>query len=194
LLGFRLARHNVRTCPREALVRKIIIGRGALAAFALLAAFGVAACSPNSAPSSAGSGNGSSTTPAATTSTSPKANAAPSATSRTSFVPMQSGQGGEFLSPSGNISCEIDYNPNGNQTAYCETGTPAQSVTMSATGSYITCAGEQCLGNAGIGTPTLAYGTETGVGPFVCESATTGITCTANGRGFRISRSGITPV
>jgi hypothetical protein len=107
---------------------------------------------------------------------------------------MQSGQGGEFLSPSGNISCEIDYNPNGNKAAYCETGTPAQSVTMSATGSYVTCTGEQCLSNAGIGTPTLAYGTETGVGPFVCESATTGITCTANDRGFRISRSGITPV
>jgi len=56
------------------------------------------------------------------------------------------------------------------------------------------CTGVQCLGNAGINTPTLGYGQATGVGPFVCESATTGITCTANGRGFLISSAGITQV
>jgi hypothetical protein len=65
---------------------------------------------------------------------------------------------------------------------------------MGVTGSYTTCTGEQCLANAGMDTPTLAYGTATGVGPFVCESATMGVTCTANGRGFLISASGITPV
>lgn len=64
---------------------------------------------------------------------------------------------------------------------------------MGVTGSYTTCTGEQCLSNAGLGTPTLAYGTATGVGPFVCESSTAGITCTGDGKGFRISRSGITP-
>jgi hypothetical protein len=62
---------------------------------------------------------------------------------------------------------------------------------MSVTGTYTTCNGQQCLGNAGDGTPTLAYGTETGVGPFLCESATTGVTCTADGKGFQISTSGI---
>jgi hypothetical protein len=104
---------------------------------------------------------------------------------------MQTTTGGEFVSPSGNISCEV-----GLTSAYCETGTPAQSVTMKGTdGTYTTCTGQQCLSNAGDGTPTLAYGTETGVGPFLCESATTGVTCTAaNGRGFQISRSGITSV
>jgi len=84
--------------------------------------------------------------------------------------------------------------PSGLTHAYCQTGTPAQSVTMDATGSYTTCTGVQCLGNAGINTPTLGYGQATGVGPFVCESATTGITCTENGRGFLISSAGITPV
>jgi hypothetical protein len=78
--------------------------------------------------------------------------------------------------------------------AYCQTATPAQSVNMNVTGTYTTCAGLQCLGNSGIGTPTLAYGQATGVGPFVCESATTGMTCTADGKGFLISSSGITPV
>jgi hypothetical protein len=106
---------------------------------------------------------------------------------------MQTAQGGEFVSPSGNISCEVDYNRNGVTEAYCQTGTPAQSVTMGVTGSFTTCTGDQCLANAGMGTPTLAYGTATGVGPFVCESATTGVTCTAEGKGFQISTAGITP-
>jgi hypothetical protein len=65
---------------------------------------------------------------------------------------------------------------------------------MGVTGRYTTCAGQQCLGNPGTDTPTLGYGTATGVGPYRCESATTGVTCTADGRGFRISASGITPV
>jgi hypothetical protein len=64
---------------------------------------------------------------------------------------------------------------------------------MSATGSYTACTGQQCLGNPGTGTPALAYGTATGADPFRCESAATGITCTADGKGFRISASGITP-
>jgi hypothetical protein len=103
---------------------------------------------------------------------------------------MQTATGGEFVSPSGNISCQV-----GLTRALCLTGTPAQSVTMGITGSYTTCTGLQCLSNAGDGTPTLAYGTETGVGPFLCESATTGVTCTTtDGRGFQISSSGITSV
>jgi hypothetical protein len=107
---------------------------------------------------------------------------------------MQTAAGGEFLSPTGNISCEVDDNQAGLTQAYCQTVTPARSVTMSATGSYTTCTGQQCLGNPGAGTPTLAYGTATGAGPFRCESASTGITCAADGKGFQISASGVTPV
>jgi hypothetical protein len=107
---------------------------------------------------------------------------------------MQTAAGGEFLSPSGNISCEVDYQQAGLSKAYCQTATPARSVSMGASGGYTTCAGQQCLGNPGTGTPTLAYGTATGVGPFRCESAATGVTCLANGKGFRISTSGIVPV
>lgn len=107
---------------------------------------------------------------------------------------MQTAMGGEFLSPTGNISCEIDYNRSGVTTqAYCHTVTPPQSVTMDVTGRYTTCTGQQCLGNAGMNTPTLAYGEATGVGPFLCTSAATGVTCTASGKGFMISRAGITP-
>jgi hypothetical protein len=102
---------------------------------------------------------------------------------------MQTAAGGEFLSPSGNISCEVSLTK-----VYCQTGAPAQSVTMTAAGQYTTCAGVTCLGNPGENTPTLAYGKATGVGTFLCVSATTGVTCTTGGRGFRISSSGITSI
>ena len=104
-------------------------------------------------------------------------------------VPMQTATGGEFLSPSGNISCEVHLTQ-----VYCQTGTPSRSVTMGVNGRYTTCTGELCLGNPGEDTPTLAYGTATGVGPFLCESAATGVTCTTGGKGFRISASGTTSV
>jgi hypothetical protein len=102
---------------------------------------------------------------------------------------MQTATGGEFLSPSGNISCEVSL-----ATVYCQTDTPARSVTMTVTGKYTTCAGVTCLGNPGEKTPTLAYGKATGVGSFLCVSATAGVTCTTGGKGFRISTSGITSV
>ena len=128
--------------------------------------------------------------------TSSATTAQPAATSSasTSLVPMQTAAGGEFLSPSGNISCEVDYHRVGLTEVYCQTVTPARSVTMSVAGKYKTCTGEQCLGNPGTGTPTLAYGTATGVGPFRCESAATGVTCVADGKGFRISTSGVAAV
>jgi hypothetical protein len=107
---------------------------------------------------------------------------------------MQTAAGGEFLSPSGNISCEVDYQRAGLTQVFCQTATPARSVRMGVAGKYTTCTGERCLGNPGTGTPTLAYGRATGVGPFRCESAATGVTCLVGGRGFRISTSGMTPV
>jgi len=127
---------------------------------------------------------------APTASSAPSGQSTPSATSF-KLVPMQTATGGEFLSPSGNISCEVSLTK-----VYCQTSTPAQSVSMvGITGKYSTCSGQQCQGNSGDGTPTLAYGTKTGVGPFLCESATTGVICTTtNGKGFQISTSGITSV
>jgi hypothetical protein len=134
-------------------------------------------------------------TPPTTTvpATAPATNTAPTPTTSITFVPMQTATGGEFLTPSGNIECQIDSQA-GLAGAYCQTTTPARSVTMNAAGRYTVCTGLQCLANAGDGTPTLFYGTETGVGPFRCETARTGVTCTADGRGFLISSSGITPV
>lgn len=103
-----------------------------------------------------------------------------------------------FYSPSHNISCEVDYQRVGGTGAgipddtYCQTVVPEQSVTMDPNGSLKNCSGTSCLGNPGEGTATLAYGQTAALGPFTCQSATKGITCTvASGRGFRISRAGI---
>jgi hypothetical protein len=133
------------------------------------------------------------TSPAPGTASATPSASAPAATGHPTASPAAAG-GGEFLSPSGNISCEVDYHRAGLTRVYCQTAQPARSVSMGVNGRYTTCTGEQCLANAGDGTPTLAYGKATGVGPFRCQSAATGITCAADGQGFRISTSGITPV
>lgn len=169
----------------------------------LAAALSLAACSspsPAASPSVPATTARPATGPATSAATASAAAAAPPSTGApatagsTTLVPMQTVAGGEFLSPSGNISCEIDYHRADLTQAYCQTITPARSATMDITGRYTTCTGQQCLGNPGTGTPILAYGTATGVGPFRCESATSGVTCTAGGKGFQISASGITPV
>lgn len=130
-----------------------------------------------------------------TTSTSTFTSTSTSTTTSGRFVPGTS-PNYEFMSPSRNISCEITYGQGApTETAYCETNTPIESVTMSPDGSYRICSGPQCGSNPGVGTPTLAYGDSTGLGPFRCTSTTGGMVCTAEGgKGFEISTSGITPV
>ena len=103
----------------------------------------------------------------------------------------------EFYSPSQNISCEIDYVTSGTPTesVLCTTMSPTQSVVMSADGSLRTCFGMQCGSNAGLNTPTLAYGDSTAVGPFKCTSTKAAMICTVtSGKGFSISRAGFTPI
>ncbi len=105
----------------------------------------------------------------------------------------------EFYSPSQNISCEIDYGTidpgTSTQSVLCETISPTRSVVMAPDGSLRTCYGMQCGSNAGLNTPTLAYGDTTGVGPFRCTSTVAAMNCTVtSGRGFSISRAGITAI
>lgn len=181
-------------------IRTVVISGLGLGVALTLSACGLSAA-PAGAPAATAGGpalGASVSAPAATSapaavSTAPSA-ATPAASPGTSLVPMQTSSGGIFLSPTGNIDCEVDYQRAGQTVAYCQTQTPPESVRMDATGSYTTCKGVQCLANPDPGNPTLAYGTATGVGPFLCTSATTGVTCTANGKGFQISRSGIVAV
>jgi hypothetical protein len=108
------------------------------------------------------------------------------ATAAVGFTPLATADTYAFLSPSGHISCEME------DIIYCQTFSPPQSVHMSADGALTPCTGEGCVGNPGIGTPTLAYGQSARRGPFTCVSQTDGVTCTvASGQGFTISSSGI---
>ena len=168
---------------------------GALACAAVVAAALLAACGTGpvaTSTSSTAAPSTSSTVPPPTTTTS----STPTTTTGAPppLVPMQTTTGGEFVSPSGNISCQVDFSP-ATQGALCLTVSPPRSVNMTVEGTLTQCVGVQCLSNAGLGTPTLAYGTATGVGPFRCVSATTGVTCTVtSGKGFTINAAGITPV
>src|SRR5271154_4988618 len=129
----------------------------------------LAACSSSPAPSSSSTtlstSAASSTTPRSTT----------SSTSETSgtLVP-QTSTGTEFLSPSKNISCEIDSNfgPSAITSTLCLTISPPKSVTLKTDSSLTECTGVNCLSNAGTNTPTLAYGQSITLGPFSCASST----------------------
>jgi hypothetical protein len=108
----------------------------------------LAACSSGGASSSTNTTHPATTTPSTT---------APPATTT---LPLQTPKRGEFYSPSGNISCEIDNVPRV-PTIYCQTLRPPRSATIKPNGSLTICTGN-CLGNPGLDTPTLAYGTATG--------------------------------
>jgi hypothetical protein len=98
-----------------------------------------------------------------------------------------------FLSPSRNISCELDAGKALGTHAYCQTFAPARSVTLSANGAMKTCAGVRCLGNPPEHAEPLAYGRSVVLGPFRCTSLRTGMRCVVSktARGFLISRSRI---
>ncbi len=156
-------------------------------------ALALAACS--SSPSSSNSAL-TTTTASSVTTTSSSSAGTTSSTSQTSgtLVP-QTPTGTEFLSPSKNISCEIDDNfgPSAITSTLCLTISPPKSVTLKTDSSLTECAGVNCLSNAGTNTPTLAYGQSITLGPFTCASSTAGVKCTlASGDGFLISSSAIT--
>ena len=162
---------------------------GAAAVAALL----MAAC--GSTPSANAPTGSTSTTAAATTSSTSTSSTTTSTTAvstTTVTVPLETPTGGEFYSPTKNISCEID-DTTSLQQVYCQTMSPPQSVTMKVDGTLAKCAGQQCLGNPGENTPTLPYGSATGTGPFRCLSTPQGMTCTiTSGKGFQIASGGIT--
>lgn len=123
------------------------------------------------------------------------ATVAPAATPSVTFVPIQRFPEGAFYSPSGNISCDLNYHLDGQTVTSCQTIAPREWVQMGVTGTYkIVCTGQRCGPLSPQPAPTLGYGTATGEGPFRCTSATAGVTCLANDKGFQISRSGVTPV
>jgi hypothetical protein len=107
----------------------------------------------------------------------------------------------EFMAPSGNIACvytpaggtEIYETPDGAAELKCDRAEPdyvritlsehgAASV-MSEVGDAGCCSGEM-----------LAYGEHWSAGPFQCDLAESGLTCSnAEGRGFTLSRDRAQP-
>ncbi len=80
--------------------------------------------------------------------------------------------------------------------AYCMSINPPQHALIGPDGTLQdVCTNDMsCLSNGPVGEPVLAYGQSRGIGPFMCHSEQSGMTCTANGKGFTISSSGIVPV
>jgi len=74
---------------------------------------------------------------------------------------------------------------------FCQTSKPQRSVTLYASGLIRK---QHYIGNAGEETGTLGYGRSVTVGVFRCSSQVAGVRCTVSrsGRGFMISRAGIT--
>lgn len=77
---------------------------------------------------------------------------------------------------------------------------------MMTNGAVESCSSGTCsIGNLGLGSPTIPYGSAAALGPFRCLSTTDGMVCIVSGdnaggivgateAGFAISTSGITPI
>jgi hypothetical protein len=98
-----------------------------------------------------------------------------------------------FHSPSGNIECQVSAHDRVGTAAYCQTFTPARSVTLGPGGKLERCRGGKCLGNGPENATTLRYGRSVTVGPFRCTSLKRGMRCVirSTGHGFVLSRQGI---
>src|SRR5689334_4962103 len=70
-----------------------------------------------------------------------------------------------FHSPSGNIECQVSSHDPAGTAAYCQTFTPARSVTLGPGGALKRCRGAKCLGNGPENATTLRYGHSLTVGP-----------------------------
>jgi hypothetical protein len=100
-----------------------------------------------------------------------------------------------FLSPSHNLSCELDVGRAGiPDEAYCQSFVEPSSVTLHPNGTIKVCRGTGCLGNPPERDATLAYGKAASLGPFRCVSSAAGITCRTRKGGFAISRSAVVRV
>ena len=101
-----------------------------------------------------------------------------------------------FQTPSGNIGCYLDRSGarcDIRERNWAPPPAPASceldyghGLTLDSDGATLVCAGDTTLG----GPATLAYGSSSQRGRFLCQSAEAGVTCTdvTTGAGFFISR------
>jgi hypothetical protein len=129
-----------------------------------------------------------------TAGTTPPTTSSPGAVTQTTGTQPQSANQDFFMSPSGNIECDINVELGGlPDSVSCQAKSPGASVTLDANGSLKTCRGVGCLGNGPDNEYALAYGTATRLGPFTCLSTdVNGMQCKLpSGAGFQISRAGV---
>ena len=97
----------------------------------------------------------------------------------------------QLRTPSGNIGCE--YEPQAAGRLLCVRLKPTvQSIILTKDGAHYGPAeydGEVWFPH---GAPVLAYGKSREIGPYTCQSETSGLTCRIGGKGFKASRAGIT--
>jgi hypothetical protein len=89
------------------------------------------------------------------------------------------------------LNCELDdatYNMDSNYRtmAYCQSVTPARSVSMSGSGAAKTCEGIACIGNPGTGTPTFSSGVKVILGPFTCVLSNNWVRCSNEQHSFTL--------
>jgi hypothetical protein len=102
----------------------------------------------------------------------------------------------EFFAGHTGVQCELASGGWSKQGwVYCQTTTPARSVSMKPSGRFRVCTGDTCLGNPGVGTPTIAVGHTEVLGPYACHVQHDGVRCTVDGAaGFVMTPSGVSRV
>ncbi len=83
----------------------------------------------------------------------------------------------EFYAPASDIQCELSRTPALGTYAYCQSVSTNRSVKMTANGSWTVCSRENCLGNPGLGTPTLHTSTRVLDGPITCDLTADTVSC-----------------
>ena len=98
-----------------------------------------------------------------------------------------------FLSPSGNISCQMSYGGVRGANAFCQSQQKPRSVTLSKQGTLEVCHGTKCLGDPPEDAFVLGYGKSVEVGNFKCTSKKTGMRCSVSpsGHGFELSHDAL---
>jgi len=104
----------------------------------------------------------------------------------------------QFLSADRTLWCVIGEGRNA--TVYCGSMKPVRSALLHRNGRTTTCLGTGCVQNWNPGARVLRRGQVNQLSGFRCVSLAAGARCTvsasgkAHGRGFRMTRRGVTPI
>jgi hypothetical protein len=103
----------------------------------------------------------------------------------------------QFLSPDRGLWCVLGNVPR--PEVYCGSESPVYSAVLKSNGNVAVCNGVGCVQNWNRSARVLGYGRRVELNGFLCNSETSGVTCTdvagaGRGKGFRIDGTGVTRV